>query len=88
MRNLDLEEKNGKVDHNEDLFARHPSPVTNGPAACGAALWLGALAGNRSEQALETLGLGSRGRVRRQHPVQRVFTYGLNVYQGISENLR
>ena len=43
------------------LFARHPSPVTNGPAACGAALCLGASAGNRSEQALEILGLGSRG---------------------------
>lgn len=78
----------GKLITMKTLFARHPSPVTNGPAACGAALWLGALAGNRSEQALETLGLGSRGRVRRQHPVRRVFTYGLNVYQGVSENLR
>lgn len=36
------------------LFARHPSPVTNGPADCGAALCLGALAGNSSEQALGT----------------------------------
>lgn len=70
------------------LFARYPSPVTNGPADCGAALCLGALAGNSSEQALGTLGLDSRGRAKRRHPVGRVFNYGLNVCQGVSENLR
>ena len=49
---------------------------------------VGALAGNRSERALETRGWAAGDQVNMQHPTGRVFNYGLNIYQGVSENLR
>lgn len=49
---------------------------------------VGALAGNRSERALETRGWVAGDQVNMQHPTRRVFNYGLNVYQGVSENFR
>lgn len=40
----------------ETLFARRPSPVTNGPAAYGAEPWLGGVRGEQKSASMGDMG--------------------------------